>query len=507
MAVEVSILSGARQGQRLILDAIKLRAGPDPGYEIYFDPSSDSSARDRSVALTLMDDGWYIQATGQGEVFVNQNPVVGLTRIRSGSIVRMSEYGPEFEFRILARAPAPVDRLAVPVSGGSQPAPAEPAWRASPNSMAPAAALVPPVPAQDPVRPANPAPSTKDHGRLAVMIGGGVLICLVLVVLVKVMMTPSIVVVQSPEKPAADKRYEEKDEERSEKLPAAGDQPATPEVKKADPVLARLKDAVLLIQVEKGGQSWPFATCCAVSPNAVLTSAREALRLGLWMRDPASGFKGWVTNPATGLRLAVREARLYAVSVGSADKEKPNDWLYTNLGLVTVEGTLPKTAELAGPEELAKLTPGKAVETVCYVHEGDLITPEDRLEPKGAVGKILFINVHPDLPGKPRVLAVKADLPKYPLGCPLVNAEGKVVAVYSDPVAATAESKGASPGTENVHYATVVHPGVVDLWLKNADRSAWMSTAELKIPADDSAPTRPAAKGRTGEDKATAKPK
>jgi hypothetical protein len=250
-------------------------------------------------------------------------------------------------------------------------------------------------------------------------------------------------------------------------------------------LLAQLAGGVLLIQVEKSGQFWPFATCCAVSENTVFTSGREVLKLGAWLDDPVSGFKAWVTNPATGLKLPVQNARLYAVSVSSPEKEKPADWLYTNLGLVTVQGTLPKTVELAGPEDLAQLAPGKAVHAYGYVHEGDLITPEDHLEPRGTPGKILFINAHPELPGKPRVLGVKADLPKFPHGSPLVNAQGKVVAVYSDPAAeATGEAQG-TPGVENVHYATVVNTGVIDLWLKKSDSSVWLSTAELKLPAPD----------------------
>ena len=42
------------------------------------------------------------------------HPVVGMTRIKSGAIVRMSEFGPEFEFRILARAPSPTAQPAAP---------------------------------------------------------------------------------------------------------------------------------------------------------------------------------------------------------------------------------------------------------------------------------------------------------------------------------------------------------------------------------------------------------
>jgi hypothetical protein len=512
MAVEISILSGVRQGQRQVLDATKFRAGPDPGYEVYFDPLADSAARDRSVALSLLDDGWYIQSTGQGEVFVNQSAVVGLTRLKSGSIVRMSEFGPEFEFRILARAPAATDRPGAPASAGSAMGASMPVWPAQPAAAAPVSPVAPgpsvgvppvmpspvapygpsssvaPAAAQEPARPAASPPSASDSSRLAVMVGGGILACMVLVMLVKVMMTPSVVIVDRDGKPPVDKREKQETGSIVDKGTSGGEDAQKPQEKKepvtVDPLKARLEGAVLLIQVERSGQFWPFATCSAVSENTVLTSAREALKLGAWLNDRGSGFKGWVTNPATGMKLAVQEARIYAVSTTS---DRPTDWLYTNFGLVTVQGTLPKTAELAGPDELAQLAQGKAVHAYCYVHEGDLITPEDHFELKGTAGKILFINVHSDLPGKPRVLGVKADMPKFPLGAPLVNAQGKIVAIYSDPVAeAAADPKGGSPGTENMHYATVVNPGVIDLWLKKSDSSIWVSTATLKIPAADS---------------------
>jgi hypothetical protein len=469
------------------------------------------------VTLNLLDDGWYIQSSGQGEVFVNQSPVVGLTRIRSGAIVRMSEFGPEFEFRILARSAATAGRDAARLSpvSGPQPSPVGSAASAPPFPAVPAAPIVPGAPAnvsvagpvptvpsapafpadqvsfQEPLK-VSPASRGGDGGRLAVIVGGGILGCLMLLVLVKLMMTPSVVVVQpvEPQKPPEKKDLVQPVEPQEPPEPQK-----SPEPQKADPVLARLEGALLLIEMEKAGQFWPFATCCALTDNTVLVSAREALQVGRWLNDPASGFKGWVANPATGAKFAIREARIYAVSVGAGFAEKPTDWLYTNLGLVTVQGPLPKTAELAGPEELAQLAQGKPVRAYGYVHEGDLITPEDHLELRQTPGKILFTSAHPDLPGKPRLLGVKAELPKFPHGSPLVNAQGKIVAIYGDPVAdAAADPKAASPGTENVHYATVVNPGVIDLWLKRSDGSIWVSTAELKTPGADRAPAADSAK-------------
>jgi len=512
MAVEISILSGARQGQRFALDATKLRAGPDPAFEIYFDPLADSSARDRSVSLRLMDDGWYIQSTGQGEVFVNQSPVVGLTRLKSGSIVRMSEFGPEFEFRILARGPAASERPgatgaaatraasgwpAQPAAGPGDAAFGPPSFPAAPylpvvsagpsgispvtDPLAPSSPVAPGA-VQEPARPASPAPRASDSGRLAVMVGGIILGCLVLLVAIKLLSTPQVVLVQQPgstsEKGGTGEIAPEKKTKVEEEVPPVAPSPPPPTV---DPLLARLKDAVLLIEVEKSGNFWPFSTCCAVSENTVLTSAREAIKLGMWMRDPKSGFKSWVTNPATGLKLPVQDVRVYAVSVTT---EKPDDWIFTNLALLTVQGTLPKTAELASPEELAQLAQGSPIHVFGYTHEGDLIGEADHFEVNNTPGKILVIAAHPDLPGKPRRLGIKSDLPKSAVGSPVVNAQGKVVAVYSVSFAeVAADEKASPPGAQNMHYATVVNPGVIALGLKKADNKIWISTADLPLPA------------------------
>lgn len=495
MAVEISILSGARQGQRFSLDATKFRAGPDPGCEVYFDPSLDSPARDRSVSLCLMEDGWYIQSTGPGEVFVNQSPVVGLTRIRSGSIVRMSEYGPEFEFRILSRSPSTGEGagspLPVPAAPYAPVAPATPVGVSSPGLSPPATpSPVMPTPGPESARPAASAPHTGDNGRLAVIVGGIVLGCLVLLVAVKVMSPPQVVILP-PQGSAVEKEPKgEKEEGRPEKKSRAGeeagDEPgarvAPPPPPAADPLRERLKDAVLLIEVEeKSGKLLPFATCCALSADTVLTSAGEALKLSEWQTDPRWGFKAWVTNPATGLKLPVQDIRLYAVSVAG---EKPDDWIFTNLALVSVQGTLPKTAELADPEELAQLAQGGSVQVLGYTHEGDLIGEADHFEVNHTPARIVAVAVHPDLPGKPRRLGIRAELPKSAYGSPLVNAHGKVVAIYSAPFAeAGGDPNAKTPAMQNLHYATVVNPGVIELGLKRSDPKMWVSTSELKLPA------------------------
>ena len=47
----------------------------------------------------------------------------------------------------------------------------------------------------------------------------------------------------------------------------------------------QLRDAVFLVEVEKAGRFWPFATCVAVGKETLLTSAREAMQLATWREE------------------------------------------------------------------------------------------------------------------------------------------------------------------------------------------------------------------------------
>ena len=105
MAVEIHILSGARQGQRIPLDAKNFRVGTDPGCEVFFDPRADASAKGRSASFQLMQDGWYM-VRAAGPIVINYTEAAGPTMVRSGDIIRMSENGPDFLFSIGDASPA-----------------------------------------------------------------------------------------------------------------------------------------------------------------------------------------------------------------------------------------------------------------------------------------------------------------------------------------------------------------------------------------------------------------
>ena len=193
-----------------------------------------------------------------------------------------------------------------------------------------------------------------------------------------------------------------------------------------------------MLQVEKAGRCWPFATCVAISGDTLLTTAREAAQLAKWREQ--EGFKIWVTRPAE---------RIQRRSAGY-----PNQWRLCFLGrqthrldlcqygLLTVRGKLPKAAPLASAAELAGVEEGIPVACFGFTHEGEKITRFDKFEPRFTQGKVYVITVSQDLPGRPRLLHVKAEIPKNAYGSPVVNAEGKLIGLYGEAAAAGRQGGG-----------------------------------------------------------------
>ena len=102
MAVEIHILSGARRGAKVVVDATEFRVGTQAHCAVVFDPVRDAAAADREIVFCRCDDGWYVKNEGADGPIVNRSPLHGRQRLRSGDVVRMSDHGPDFSFRIIA---------------------------------------------------------------------------------------------------------------------------------------------------------------------------------------------------------------------------------------------------------------------------------------------------------------------------------------------------------------------------------------------------------------------
>src|SRR5512138_254502 len=104
MAVEFLILSGSRQGERLVLEGEQFRVGDEPACELFFNPAADPPARGRMLLFRHSDDGWSVLPIGAPGMLLDHDPLSEARSIRSGQVVRMSADGPDFSFRLVASA-------------------------------------------------------------------------------------------------------------------------------------------------------------------------------------------------------------------------------------------------------------------------------------------------------------------------------------------------------------------------------------------------------------------
>ena len=141
-----------------------------------------------------MEDGWYAQPTGRGEVFINQDALAKRTRLRSGDVVRMSHQGPDFSFTIVAHATATLASPRPEVQSGHEAGfrdglpicpPEGPTPILSPPHSAPTVAvLVTAAATEATIAPALPPRVPGKSSRRLAWIGGAVAVVLVLAVLV-----------------------------------------------------------------------------------------------------------------------------------------------------------------------------------------------------------------------------------------------------------------------------------------------------------------------------------
>lgn len=519
MPVEILILSGNRQGQRLVVNGQDFRAGADRDCELFFDPASDVGAKDCLVQFRLQDDGWWIVRSRGSDVRLNQQCVAGPLRIRSGDVVRMSNRGPDFSLSFVARATA----ASSPAANRPSMAAARPAFHApvpgplrtdaDDAPVAPSRGATVPVetpsdagqapssgtPAATPA-PDRPSMSPAALSRLAIGVGGAIVLGVVLVPLILWMRAPVVVVEQRPTEPAkttdagppppvaepgaaAVPGTKAPQAETAETKPSPPPAPLPPPKEETIDTEA-IQKTVYLIQVQKGPAFYPFATCCAVGDNTVLTTAREAMQLARWRENPKDRFRFWVTNKAQRVHREVLDIRVHAVFATLADK--PGDWIYYDLALLTVEGKLPHVARVSSAAE-ARLEDGLHLTCCGFIHSGDKISRSDKLEPALTEGKVFLITHKSDLPADPRLLHVKAKFgnldPPNAFGTPIFDNRGQVVAIYGEKSSPPKSAEGQVD--LNIHYAPVVSSELIALWTAKHDEKIWIAPP-LGQPASES---------------------
>ena len=121
----IHILSGSLQGQCLRFDGDRILVGDDAAADLRFDPDREAGARGKNAVLTLDDEeGWRISNEGGGVWLVNQTAVEKSKslRLRSEDLVRVSESGPDFFFRLVSGPHGfAIPATAAPAKNANQP--------------------------------------------------------------------------------------------------------------------------------------------------------------------------------------------------------------------------------------------------------------------------------------------------------------------------------------------------------------------------------------------------
>lgn len=483
MAVEILILSGSRQGTRLVLDGRLFRVGTEPGCEVAFDPQQDPSAQDRAALVQQEDDGWYLRSTGAGELILNQQTVVEPRRLQSGDVVRLSATGPDFCFRLVTSGvelPRPAD------SGGPPPATtpsAVPPPESKPLPLAEGTSAAAATSASSSPIP----PVSNPWAKWAAAALGACLVAALVWRILQPPPTPQVTIhvgqhaaTASQQVPTAEKTELESQPPKPETstVPVTKPSSARPAVSPPTPPAAespfvQLRRTVYLVEVEKAGRRWPFASCVAVGHQTLLTSAREAMQLAAWQKN--DGFTLWVVHSTLNIQKEIREIRLHGMFAALA--EKPNDWIYYNLALLSVEGDLPAIAPLASSEELGNLKEDSTVMCLGFAHEGKKTSSARPLEATLFPGNILMTTVAQALPSRPRLLHIDAPIPQNVYGSPLFNETGHVVGVYGTAAAPD------DAATKNLHLASVTVAEVIRLWTEKRDEKLWVLPTVLNFVA------------------------
>jgi hypothetical protein len=253
-------------------------------------------------------------------------------------------------------------------------------------------------------------------------------------------------------------------------LPAESEPPVDP----WSAMAKRMKQSLYLVEVEDAASEtrFPFATCCAIDVAKLLTSASAATELAKFRQK---GFRLWAVRPEIKTAAEATEAKVeqeirdVRVHVGYAHPNAtPLERGYVDFGLLSVDGPLPDVAQLASAANLAELEQGVPLAWVGFVHKGKVVTRYHALTSQMFQATLFAMTaLEPGNAASARLLHLEGTLPEKIVGGPIVDVQGRVMAVYS---AAADRSK-----TElELHYAPVVEPQVIDRWLKHQDERLWV---------------------------------
>lgn len=480
MAVEILVLTGNRRGERYRTEQGQFLVGGNPQCDFLFDTELDSGARDRQVAFAFEETGWTLQNTGDGDILLNNRPVIGAVRVRSGDVVRLSHSGPDFSFQVTSAV-------------GSQNAAALPTGQDAALPHAPASARAPSPPTTTPFIAQSVT---------ATALGAAVilLICLATWSVLKARARPAPIAMPSrptvneepPPQPQSENAGDEisptttkqaSDDPRVDpgmdvQTPEPGPSPQPTPVVADDPwfkLQDALRSSVYLLAVEqpKTEATWTFASGCAIGDRTIMTSGNVIAELADFQNK---GWTIWAINESANIKTEITSLLVHAGYQKTTSE--PEERIYFDIGLAGVAGPLPASASLATPESLSQLEPGYVIACIGFPRQAETLTRFDSHEPELFPAKVFIVTTLPPAPG-PRLLHFRADISVKPYGGALVTPDGRVCAVYAE--SAAIPSDGA--GDLKIHYAPVVDRELIDAGLTGTARDVWITPHIPNPPA------------------------
>jgi hypothetical protein len=122
MAVELLILSGARQRETLRFSKSWLIVGDDDESDVCLSSKTHPQAKGQLARLEMDENGWWIHNLGAAPWFINRRilPVEGSAMLRSGDVLRLSDAGPDVRSRKRRPRPPRISLLRGPDAIGSR---------------------------------------------------------------------------------------------------------------------------------------------------------------------------------------------------------------------------------------------------------------------------------------------------------------------------------------------------------------------------------------------------
>ena len=108
MRAELIFVSGAQLGNRVSIDSDECLIGGQPDCDVFFSPERYPHVHDTRVLLRHQAKGWQVSTLEGGQALVNQTYLTSPVSLRSGDVIRISEWGPDMRFEVSSDPMLPV---------------------------------------------------------------------------------------------------------------------------------------------------------------------------------------------------------------------------------------------------------------------------------------------------------------------------------------------------------------------------------------------------------------